>query len=243
MAEGMADDLSPSRDEHVAALLAGFLEDVSRRVAGALPHVAGVAVTMGGKGVPLTLGANNELAADVDRIQIEIGQGPCLHALTTGEGMYVADLAADDRWGEYGPRAAERGARSCISVPVAAGGETVAVLKFYSGEVDGLSDVDQKVAVEAAREVAGGFGVARHLARQAGTIGDLESAMASRRPIDIAIGIVMERASCGPDEAFSLLRQQSQNGNVKLRDLAVEVATQVAGEPLDLTAPFAEREA
>ena len=48
----------------------------------------------------------------------------------------------------------------------------------------------------------------------------LQRALASSRSIGMAMGILMERHKVTDAQAFDLLREASQRGNVKLRDLA-----------------------
>ncbi|MGK5551303.1 response regulator [Actinomadura kijaniata] len=60
-------------------------------------------------------------------------------------------------------------------------------------------------------------------------IGHLESALDTRATIGQAVGIVMARRRCGPDEAFAELTRVSQHRNVKLRDLAGEIVRTVSG--------------
>jgi GAF domain-containing protein len=220
-------------------LLSDYLDDVATRTSARIGEVAGVAVSLRVGDDPMTVGASNDLASEVDQIQYEIGVGPCLYALDNGTVMYVADLAADPRWLDYGPRAAASGAASCISVPVLAGQQPVAVLKVYSGIVDGL-DADQKaMAVSAAGDVAGGIALAMHLTEQARTLDDRESAMDTRRTIDLALGVLMERMGCDAEHAFTVLRKYSQTSNLKLRDVARQIVTSVpqAGDG-DVKSPF-----
>jgi hypothetical protein len=54
-------------------------------------------------------------------------------------------------------------------------------------------------------------------------IGHLETALATNRRIGMAIGIVMARDGLTDEQAFELLRTQSQLRNRKLRDLAEDV--------------------
>jgi AmiR/NasT family two-component response regulator len=55
--------------------------------------------------------------------------------------------------------------------------------------------------------------------------------LASRAVIDQAVGIIMGQNRCTADEAFEVLRSISQNRNVKLRDIAVDMVTSVSGQP------------
>ena len=53
----------------------------------------------------------------------------------------------------------------------------------------------------------------------------MEKGMASRDVIGQAKGILMARQHISADEAFDMLRRGSQRLNIKLRDLAAQVAT------------------
>lgn len=238
---------SGSAEADLLPLLTEYLDDVANRTARRLGETAGVAITLRLDGAPFTVGASSELARDVDLIQYDIGRGPCLHALHFGVGLYVPDLAGDDRWGEYGPKAAERGAASCVSVPVIVDDRPAAVLKVYSSKIDGLSSQQREIAEATAPEVAGGVGLARHLTRQAHQLDDQTqqlhdrvAAMSTRRVIDLAIGVLMGQLNTDPDSAFGLLRKTSQTRNIKLRDIAQELLGSLppAGSSKSGQAPF-----
>ncbi|MEY4229853.1 MAG: hypothetical protein RLZZ362_702 [Actinomycetota bacterium] len=51
----------------------------------------------------------------------------------------------------------------------------------------------------------------------------LRRAMEHRAEIEQAKGIVMANLGCGPDEAFDILRRQSQHENRRLREIAHEL--------------------
>ena len=48
----------------------------------------------------------------------------------------------------------------------------------------------------------------------------------------------MAQERCSQARAFATLRAASQNGNVKLRDIASAIVTSVSGEPPRPPAPF-----
>lgn len=219
-------------------LLVDYLEDLAARTAERLGDVAGVAVTFGLDTAPITIGSSSELALEVDLLQYSLGNGPCLHALRTGELLYVPHLGADERWGEYGPRAAGLGAACCLSVPVVVGDRPAAVLKVYDGRVDGLTTGQRDVVERTALDVAGGIGLALHLVRQARELDDRAAAMDRRRRIDVAIGILMERNGGTADAAFDLLRRYSQNFNVRLHVAAQQVVTAADPSSATVQAPF-----
>jgi hypothetical protein len=51
-------------------------------------------------------------------------------------------------------------------------------------------------------------------------IAQLKEALARRQQIGVAIGLLAQRFSVSPDRAWSLLVRFSQNGHVKVRDIA-----------------------
>lgn len=206
-------------------MVEAFLHDAAMRTHARLGDVAGVAITSAvAGGEPVTVGASTTLAEEVDRLQYAIGRGPCLHALRGGGETYVPDLAHDRRWGRYGSEAAELGARSCQSVPVDDGRSGVlGVVKVYSSRIDGLDEDQRRVGRELAREVAGGAGLASTLVATSLELDDRIEAMDTRRTIDLATGVLMGRLGCSPDDAFDLLRRESQNHNVKVQDVAADL--------------------
>jgi GAF domain-containing protein len=221
----------------VLTLVDGYLEDAARRTHERLGNVAGVAITTAvAGGDPLTAGASTALAEEVDRVQYAIGVGPCLDALREGRETYVRDLAHDPRWGRYGSEAAALGVRASHSIPVLDGRSVVlGVVKVYSAEVDGLDEQQRRTARELGLEVAGGVGLASTLVATALELDDRIDAMDTRRTIDLATGLLMGRLGCTPEDAFDLLRRESQNHNVKVHDVASDLLARPAA-PADGTA-------
>lgn len=230
-------------NEHVTAvgLIESHLDAFTTSAARRLGDVAGVAVTMvSTHGEPRTVGASNTLVRQTDEVQFRFGRGPCLDALAGGGAHHVVDLVADLRWPDYGRAAAELGVRCCSSVPVVHEGAVVAVVKAYAAEVGGLSTAQRALVVELADELASSVALARTLTAYAHEVDDRTDAMNTRRTIDLALGVIMERARCGPDEAYALLRRQSQHGNVRLFDAARQVVAAFDPAP-ELVAPFERR--
>lgn len=206
--------------------------------------VLGVAVTLAVAGSPSTIGSSTPAARQIDEVQFDIGVGPCLHALRTGEGDYVPDLARDDRWGTYGPEAARLGAACCLSLPIVSDGQPTAVVKVYSTRVDGLSAEQRELTRTLAHEVAGSIGLAHALTSAATELDDRVEVMNRRRAIDLAIGILMERDQISADAAFHSLREQSQRYNVKVHDVARGIVYAVAPDATASIdeAPFVSRQ-
>ena len=170
-----------------------------------------------------TAAHTGQLALDADELQYVEGYGPCMDAGRTGLTMYVPDMREEDRWPTYAPRAVERGVRSSLSVPLPFQGSTIGALNNYSSAVDAFSDSD----IQTAQHITSFIGTAvMNADAHAGATASAEqmrSALESRKVIDMALGIIIARRHCTPDEAFRILSTASQNHNRKLRELAASL--------------------
>jgi GAF domain-containing protein len=188
-------------------------------------------MTMRSSGRPLTVACSDPLAAEVDEVQYALDDGPCLHAMRDGHVVRIEDTAVAARWPEFEEHAADHGIRSCLALPLNASGEPVGALNLYARSVSAFGEAEARRAEAFAENAGGAVALAVRMASHAATIEQLRSSLASRAVIDQALGIIMARERCTQARAFEILRSASQNGNVKLRDLAAAIVTSVSGEP------------
>jgi GAF domain-containing protein len=164
-----------------------------------------------------TIAASDDIAAAVDTLQYEVGEGPCLEAIRDYESYLISDLVAEDRWPLFSRRAAgETSIRSMLSFRLFIGEDTLGALNLYSREVDAFDEEDCAVGAILAAHAA----VAMSTARERERVEHLERAVESNREIGMAVGVVMASGLHTPEQAFDVLRRASQRLNVKLRDVA-----------------------
>ena len=133
----------------------------------------------------------------------------------------TGDLAADQRWPEFGRRAAaEHGIRSMLSVRLfLEDDDLVAALNLYSTAPTPSTTPTRRVAMMLATHASTAMAGAR-LHEQ---VQHLERALQSNRGIGVAIGVLMNQYKITQAEAFDLLRMASQHGHRKLVDVASDV--------------------
>src|SRR5947209_2555690 len=67
--------------------------------AAAVPGVEHAAISIvRQEATPRTIAATSELPPQVDAIQYEFGEGPCVEAFTTSDVLWSDDLRVDERW-------------------------------------------------------------------------------------------------------------------------------------------------
>ncbi|WP_109638998.1 GAF and ANTAR domain-containing protein [Lentzea atacamensis] len=165
------------------------------------------------------------VAADLDQMQYELHEGPCLDvAKPTGPAVAAsADLAIERSWPRFGPAAAERGLRAVLCtalVPDARPPQLSGALNIYSRQPGALSEADQAIALLLATHASLALAHATAVSHEQLSTEQLRRAIDSRDVIGQAKGILMSRRGLSAEEAFDLLRRTSQDLNVKLVQLA-----------------------
>jgi GAF domain-containing protein len=208
-----------------------FLVELARLAAGVVEPPASCGITVRRDGQPLTMASSDERAEQVDEVQYGAGSGPCLDTLDSGAVIDVPDLRAETRWPEYRVRALEQGVRSSLSLPLAVDGSTVGAMNLYGFASRAFTPAVRQQAETFAAQAAAGLTLVLRNALHAEESEQLEQALVFRTIIDQALGILMAQQRCPADEAFALLRAQSQNNNRKLRDVAADLITRITGQP------------
>lgn len=157
--------------------------------------------------------ASGELPRVIDAMQEELGQGPCLDAAYKHLAVLVPDMASDDRWPLFAPRAAAAGAASMLSCRLYVEGENLGALNLYARTAGAFDEESEHVALLFASHAAIAYADSRKVER-------LEGRIATRQLIGQAQGILIERYKITGDAAFVMLVRASQRSNVKLRDVA-----------------------
>ncbi|TDT63169.1 GAF and ANTAR domain-containing protein [Frigoribacterium sp. PhB116] len=131
--------------------------------------------------------------------------------------VLVDDTAHDPSWPAWAAALAAEGVGSVLTVPLAARGSSLGLLSLYAAEAGSLRRWADDDSLELlVRQVA----VALVDLRAAE---DLETVREARTLVGQAQGILMERHDLDADQAFAVLRRYSQQGNVKLRDVAAQL--------------------
>ena len=166
-----------------------------------------------------TIGSTDPLVDEIDESQYRPDAGPCLAAMRSGEVVITKDLREDGRWPEFAAAATARGILSTLSLPLVANAHTDGAVNLYARRTDAFDETSETFGRAFAEQAV--IGIA--FWKQAQLAGNLRRALDSRAQIDQAKGILMASTGCSADEAFGLLRQQSQAENRKLHDIAADL--------------------
>ena len=187
---------------------------------------AGVSLVKGGARDVETVAASSQLAERMNKLEHDVGEGPCLDAIADHRIFRSGNLAGERRWKKFGPAAEEIGVSSMLGIRLFTHQRTVGSLDLYSTKPDAFNEesvrVGELLAAHAAVAVLG-------TQRQS----QLRAALDTRDVIATAKGILMGRDGVTEEKAFNTLARTSQHANMKLRDVAAwlvkETETRNAG--------------
>ena len=206
LAQRLVQTLTPGDLDHT-------LSRITAAAVEALPETDYASITiLHADGRLETVAPTDELLWGVDAAQYELREGPCYEAASDAVHIASPDLANDERFPRYAANAVAAGLRAQAGISLFAAPKSRGALNLYAEEVGAFRDLgalgelfrhQAAMAIDYAREIQ-----------------NLREAVRTRTMIGTAVGIVMERYHLTDDRAFAFLTRLSQDGNVKLREVA-----------------------
>lgn len=212
--------------------LGRVLQRSVEQLASALPGADMVSASVVRGNAGETVAATSARVWAIDQDQYASGDGPCLEAARTGQVVRTGVAGAERRWPEFARSAHAAGVESYLSSPLVIDEEFAGSLNLYSEHPHGFADFDVALLRLYVTAACAAIANARRYARAREVAAQLSQALDSRTVIDQAIGVLMARSGVTAKQALAELSRQSQNTNVKLREVAARlVASQQRPQP------------
>ena len=193
------------------------LSDVCTAALDLIPGVDAAGVLLVGRYRTFeTIPAEHDLAHRLHALQMEHDEGPCVQAALEDVVVRTDDFRHEARWPRYAPACVEIGILSGLSFKLYTAERTAGALNLFSFQPNVWSADAENVGAVLAAHAAAAI-----LASQNNQ--QLQAALSTRDRIGQAKGIIMERFNIDDVTAFDMLRQLSQESNVKLVDIAAKI--------------------
>ncbi len=203
--------------------LLSMLQNLAQIAQEAVPGADSTGVTIDLGGRTYTAVHTDERTLRVDTEQYDSGEGPCLEAARTRQIMLVDAEEAAATWPQFAAAARAEGIRSFLAAPLVTADQTLGSLNLYGRSRSAFDSFDAEVLSLLTESVSRAIGdFARYRSAQDVAIG-LQRALETRAPIEQAKGMLMAIHGISADEAFDRLRRASQDTNVPLRAVAVDL--------------------
>jgi GAF domain-containing protein len=116
---------------------------------------------------------------DLDALQDELDDGPCVECLRDGERHDLEPVTSDERWPRFGPSARRVGLIACAALPLIAHGEHIGVLNLYAWPAVGFAGWDRRQCGTFAYRASNLLSSARAYERTQAVITTLEARLAA----------------------------------------------------------------
>jgi hypothetical protein len=202
------------QDTDSDTVVAELAEHAAVEIPGA--QYAGITVTRNAKHID-TPAATHKWPILLDEIQQLHREGPCLTAAWDEKTIHVADLETDKRFPLYRRDALEMTPiRSVMAFQMYIAGETMGALNVYAEHAHAFGQESKDIGLILAAHSSVAWNAARRDEQ-------FRQALASRDTIGQAKGMIMERYGVDAVQAFEVLRKLSQDSNVPLVQVAMEL--------------------
>lgn len=210
------------------ALLDDFeLEDVMGQLGDDIARILGVR----GAGVMLEdergqlrlVGASDPLLGELERLQIEFDEGPCLLAYRSGRPVHAPDLDGETDFPSFSRHAVAAGMGSVFSYPLHYDDGVIGALNLYDTEARELDEEADDAGATLAQVATGYLLHARDLSRFRVQNDQLARALDRRVLVEQAKGYLRAAMGVSAAEAWELIRSYARSH----QEAAVEVSRAV----------------
>jgi two-component system, cell cycle sensor histidine kinase and response regulator CckA len=136
-------------DFSILEILGQFVE----RIVELLPITSAGVTLISDALTPHEIAASDESALRFERLQTELGHGPCLSAFATGRAVSVPDLRNDHLFPEFGPAAVAAGLAAVFAFPLHDGDGRFGAMDLYR-DTPGALDSDDLATAQTLADVA-----------------------------------------------------------------------------------------
>jgi hypothetical protein len=176
-------------------------------------------------GVLHAAAASSENARLLELFELQCDAGPCMDAFRTAAAVVNADLGENrGRWPNFAEAAQATGFVSVHALPLRLRATVIGALNLFCARPGPLSAADVRTGQALADVATIGILAQRSVHQSELLSAQLQQALDSRVVIEQAKGVLAERLSITMDAAFELLRAHARNHNLRLSQLARDVA-------------------
>lgn len=169
----------------------------------------------------------------VDSEQYDAGDGPCLEASRTGTVVLVNADDPEDRWPRFTAAAREEEILSFLAAPLITGEQSLGSFNLYGRARSAFDTLDAEILELLTTTVSRTLGDFARFKSARDVADSIQRALQTRAPIEQAKGILMALHGVDADEAFDLLRRESQATNTRLHTVATELVTRLSTPATD----------
>ncbi len=209
------------RQRTLGAALASIAEAATMSVPGC--DAAAIALSLSGR--PSTAAITARVALELDMMQYDTHDGPCLTSFRTMSMVRVDLIEEGDAFPHFSVGARRKGVRGVLSVPALWGPELVATLNLYS-RTGPFDETAASVGAVLAAQV--GIAVSRspEVVAVRSVVEVAQRNVEDDADVNLASGLLMINEACTAEQAEALLRQAAMEDERSIVEIAQRIIRQ-----------------
>jgi len=212
----LSDVLETQRTLGVA--LASIAEAATVSVPGC--DAATIAISIGGR--PATAAVTGTIALELDMVQYDNDDGPCLTTFRTASALRLDVYEQGEAFPHIAIAARRVGVRAVMSVPSIWGTQTIATLNLYS-RTGPFDESAETVAAVLATQVAIAVSRSPEFAAARAVVEEAQRNTDDRSQITMATGLLIGSHDCSREQAEGLLRQAAAEDEQTILQIAQRI--------------------
>jgi len=205
--------------------LGGALAGIAETATASVPGCDAATIAISIEGRPATAATTGRVALELDLVQYDSDDGPCLTSFRTMSTVRINITDRDEPFPHFARAARRRGVRSVLSVPATWGGEVVATMNLYS-RTGPFDETAASVAAVLAAQVAIAVSRSPEFAAARAVVEETQRSTDDQADIEVATGLLMIAESCTVEQAAGLMHQAAIDDERTILQIAHRIIEQ-----------------
>jgi GAF domain-containing protein len=204
------------------ATLGGTLAAIAEAATTSVPGCDAATIAISIQGRPATAAITARVALELDMVQYDTQDGPCLTSFATMSTLRLDLTEANEPFPHFATAARNRGIRGVLSVPATWGDDLVATLNLYS-QSGPFDQSAVSVATVLAAQVAIAVSRSPEFASARTVVETAQRDADDQADINLATGLLMVSQACTAEQAEGLLREAATHDEQTILEIAQRI--------------------
>jgi len=205
--------------------LGGALANIAEAATVSVPRCDAASIALSIEGRPASAAVTARVALELDLVQYDEAEGPCLVALKSMSAVRIDLVEHGDRFPHFALAAQRLGIRSVLSLPATWGSEVVATLNLYS-RAGPFDETAETVAAVLAAQVAIAVSRSPEFAAARAVVEQAQRDVDDKATVDVATGLLMSNEACTVEQAQGLLSHAATQDEQTIVEIAQRIIDQ-----------------
>jgi len=205
--------------------LGGALAGIAEAATVSVPGCDSATIALSIEGRPATAAVTARIALELDMVQYDTQDGPCLTTFATMNTMRLDLTDRGDAFPHFAPAARRRGVRGVLSIPATWGSELVATLNLYS-RTGPFDESATSVGTVLAAQIAIAVSRSPEFAAARAVVEGAQRRAEDQAEMNVATGLLMVTQACTAEQAAGLLREAAAHDEQTILEIAQRIIQQ-----------------